>query len=56
MKDLEQMQKELKTLVDLEVIRMKQRHFDLMCWAIPRILLAIIVGAATAYLNYRIKP
>lgn len=46
MKTKEELELEMKNLMDLEVARMRVRHFDLMCWAIPRgIGLIILMGA-----------
>jgi hypothetical protein len=49
----EDLEREMKNLMDLEVARMKIRHHDLMMWAIPRLVIAAIVGGVVAWFNMR---
>lgn len=56
MKTIKELEQEMKTLMDLEIVRMKIRHSELMWWAVPRLIFAIVLGGIVAWINWKIKP
>lgn len=53
MKTIEELQQEMKTLMDLEIVRMKIRHHELMWWVIPRLVIAVTMMAILIYVDWR---
>lgn len=55
-KSIKELEQEMKTLMDLEVVRMKLRHLELMRKTLPPLIIAVTIGIIVAYFNWKIKP
>lgn len=52
-KRIAELKAEIKTLIDLEIVRMKMRHEELMYRTIPMLIGAFIFGTLAAWLNWK---
>lgn len=53
MKSKEKLEQEMKLLMELELVRMKIRHSELMLKVLPLLVAAIVLGAFLIWLDAR---